>query len=196
MPREIKSLREVHLDVFTSLKRAFIRRGFIPRRPKKIIHGIADEPTILVVDTPIDTVLETGQAKLIDMTQKAQDILFQADSVFPFILFPDTVTLDREKLTIANRLFFRVAKITSVPIADILSVEADVGPFFGSVHLTSRYFFTNVRSIKFLSRHNAVKLQRLLQGYIIAYQRKVDCTNISTKDLITLLNDLGQGSSD
>lgn len=196
MPRKIKSFREVHLDIFESLKRAYVRRGFIPKKPRTTEDEGLSEPATLVIDVPIDTVLETGQAKLIDMTQKAQDILFQADSIFPFILFPDTVTLDREKLTIANRLFFRVAKITSVPIADILSVEADVGPFFGSVHLTSRYFFTNVRSIKFLSRHNAVKLQRLLQGYIIAYQRKVDCTNIGTKDLIILLNDLGQGSSD
>lgn len=196
MPRKIKSLREVSVDVFEALKRAYVRRGFIPNKPKEVEDEVLSEPTTLVLDVPIDTIPETGQAKLIDLTQKAQDILFQADSVFPFILFPDTVTLDREKLTIANRLFFRVAKIISVPIPDILSVEADVGPFFGSVHLTSRYFFTNVRSIKFLSRSNAVKLQRLLQGYIIANQRKVDCTSIGTKDLITLLNDLGQGSTD
>lgn len=196
MPRKIKSFREVHLDIFESLKRAYVRRGFIPKKSKITEDEVLSEPATLVIDVPIDTIPETGQAKLIDLTQKAQDVLFQADSVFPFILFPDTVTLDREKLTIANRLFFRVAKITSVPIADILSVEADVGPFFGSVHLKSRYFFTNARSIKFLSRANAVKLQRLLQGYIIAYQRKVDCTNIGTKDLIVLLNDLGQGSTD
>lgn len=198
MPRKIKSLREVSVDVFEALKRAYIRRGFIPRKPKKLSSHKPDEKTIPNTETPTDinTISETGPAKLIDLTQKAQDVLFQADSVFPFILFPDTVTLDREKLTIAERLFFRMAKITSVPIADILSVEADVGPFFGSVHLKSRYFFTNARSIKFLSRGNAVKLQRLLQGYIIASQRKVDCTGIGTKDLITLLNDLGQGSTD
>ncbi|MDO8591417.1 MAG: hypothetical protein Q7R60_00630 [bacterium] len=201
MPRKIRSLRPVRLDPFAALKRAFIRRGFIPKKPSELTSPEAAQPAVPSTDTsvdtiPDDTVPETGPAKLIDLTQKAQDVLFQADSVFPFILFPDTVTLDREKLTIAERLFFRMAKITSVPIADILSVEADVGPFFGSVHLKSRYFFTNARSIKFLSRGNAVKLQRLLQGYIIASQRKVDCTTIATKDLKVLLNDLGQGSTD
>lgn len=203
MPRNIRSLRAVRLDVFAALKRAFVRRGFIPRKPRKLIDPELDnsaapstDTSIDTIDTiPDDTIPETGSAKLIDLTQKAQEILFQADTVFPFMLFPDTVTLDREKLTIANRLFFRVAKITSVAIADVLSVEADVGPFFGSVHMTSRYFFTNAKSVKFLSRGNAVKLQRLLQGYIIAHEREVDCTSIATKDLVVLLNDLGQGST-
>lgn len=201
MPRKIRSLRTVRLDPFAALKRAFVRRGFIPKKPSEIVNQGSDNQAIpstdISVDTiPDDTITETGPAKLIDLTQKAQEVLFTANSVFPFILFPDTITLDREKLTIANRLFFRMAKITSVAIADILSVEADVGPFFGSVNMTSRYFFTNARSVKFLSRGNAVKLQRLLQGYIIAHERKVDCTSLATKDLVVLLNDLGQGSSD
>ncbi len=200
MPRKIRSLRTVRLDPFAALKRAYIRRGFIPRKPSnpaspEVAQPAAPSPDSSVDTTPDDTIPETGPAKLIDLTQKAQEVLFQADTVFPFMLFPDTVTLDREKLTIANRLFFRVAKITSVPIADVLSVEADVGPFFGSVHMTSRYFFTNAKSVKFLSRGNAVKLQRLLQGYIIAHEREVDCTSIDTKDLVVLLNDLGQGST-
>lgn len=196
MPRKIRSVRGVRLDPFAALKRAYVRRGFIPRKPRKLNDPEPDEQAAAVTDSSSDSIPETGPAKLVDLTQKAQEVLFQADSVFPFVLFPDTVTLDREKLTIANRLFFRMAKITSVAIADILSVEADVGPFFGSVNMTSRYFFTNARSVKFLSRGDAVKLQRLLQGYIIAHERKVDCTNLATKDLVVLLNDLGQGSSD
>ncbi len=196
MPRKIRSLRAVRLDPFAALKRAYIRRGFIPRKPRKLNNPKSDEHASPNTDNHSDSKPETGPAKLIDLTQKAQEVLFQANTVFPFILFPDTITLDREKLTIANRLFFRMAKITSVPIADILSVEADVGPFFGSVHMTSRYFFTNARSVKFLTRGDAVKLQRLLQGYIIAHERKVDCTSINTEHLRILLNDLGQGSTD
>lgn len=196
MPRKIRNLGEVRLDIFQAIKRGYIRRGFIPKKPRKPSDPILAEPANAKEDVPSDTEPETGPAKLIDLTQKAQDVLFEADTVFPITLFPDTVTLDREKLTIAKRLFFRMAKITSVPIADVLSVEADVGPFFGSVHMTSRYFFTNARSVNFLKRSDAVKLQRLLQGYIIAHERKVDCTSINTKHLVTLLNDLGQGSSD
>lgn len=128
-------------------------------------------------------------------TMGAHDILFKTNTVFPFSLFPDTVVLDREKLTIANRIFFGVAKITSVAIQDILNVEADVGPFFGSVHLTSRYFYTNPRSINFLWRSDAIRIQRLLQGYIIARERNIDCSNIDKKQLKILLEDLGESDT-
>ncbi|MEK7561834.1 MAG: hypothetical protein AAB541_03140 [Patescibacteria group bacterium] len=199
MPRKIRSLRTVRLDPFAALKRAFVRRGFIPRKPREPVNPKpveAAEPTIPNTDVDHDSQPETGPAKLIDLTQKGQERLFKADTVFPFQLFPDTVILDREKLSVAARSFYRVAKITVVPIADMLNVAADVGPFFGSVHITSRYFSTKPLSVRFLWRGDAVRLQRLLQGYIIAHERKVDCTTIDTEHLVILLTDLGQGSSD
>ena len=140
--------------------------------------------------------LSEGTEKLLGITLKAHDVLFRANTVFPFTLFPDTVTVDREKLTIANRSFFATAKIISVPIRDILSVEADLGPFFGSVHMTSRYFFTNPHSIGFLKRSDAIKLQRMLQGYIIAHEQQIDCSELDATNLEALLEDLGKGDTD
>jgi len=121
----------------------------------------------------------------------------EVSTIFPFTLFPDTITIDREKLTIANRFFFKVASINSIPISDIQSVEANVGPFFGSIGLV-RATLTTLRSsfaVRFLWRDDAIKIQRLLQGYIIAHQKEVDCSAIEKEQLITLLNDLGQGVS-
>ena len=74
-----------------------------------------------------------------------------------------------------------------------MNVEADVGPFFGSVHMSSRYFATTPCSLYYLKRGDALRLQRLLQGYIICEEKKIDCTNIDKDKLIVLLNDLGQG---
>lgn len=188
MARKLRSLEEAPVDIFEAIKRAFIRGGLIPKKHRQ--KQTTPKPSEKIESAD-------GPEKLVDLTVKAHDTLFKADTVFPFTLFPDTITLDREKLTIANRIFFRVAKIVSVPIADLLNVEADVGPFFGSIHVTSRYFAaTTPRSVRFLSRANAVKLQRLLQGYIIAHERKIDCTEIDRDQLIILLNDLGQGASD
>lgn len=140
--------------------------------------------------------MDEGTEKLYDVAIKSHDILFSANSVFPFTLFPDTITIDREKVTIVHRLFFRVAKIVSVRIHDLLNVEADVGPFFGSIHLTSRYFLNNPESIHFLWRGEAARVQRLLQGYIIAQQEKIDCSKIEKNELCLLLDDLGRGASD
>ena len=134
--------------------------------------------------------------KLIDLTEKAHDVLFEADTVFPFTPFPSTITLDREKLSVANRTFFRVAKIITVPVTSLISAEADVGPFFGSVKMTSKYFINTEHSVHFLWRNDASEIHRLLQGFIIAQEKGLDVTDIEVHDLKVLLHDLGQGVSD
>lgn len=179
------SSREVSINVTEALRQELRRRRPAIRKPA-IFSG----------QDHFVAIRAKGTEKLLTATIGAHDILFKADTVFPFSLFPDTVVIDREKLTIANRLFFRVAKIISVPIQDILSVEADIGPFFGSVHMTSRYFFTNPHSINFMWRKDAIKMQRLLQGYIIARERNIDCANVDKDQLGVLLLDLGEGNTD
>lgn len=134
--------------------------------------------------------------KLIDLTEKAHDVLYEAETVFPFTLFPDTITLDREKLSVAKRSFFRVAKIITVPITSLISAEADVGPFFGTVRMTSKYFVDNTHEVTHLWRNDATKIHRLLQGFIIAQEKGLDVTEVETDDLKILLEDLGQGVSD
>jgi hypothetical protein len=165
------------LDVFEAIKRAFIRDGFIRqknihRRPK----------------------LQNNKHELVNVTESAHDILFKANTIFPFTLFPDTVELDREKLTFTSRIFFGVAKINSIPVRDILSVEVDIGPFFGSVHTSSRFFVTTPFSVGYLWRSDALQLQRLLQGYVIAEEQKIDCSDIPKAKLIKILLDLGTAS--
>jgi hypothetical protein len=138
----------------------------------------------------------TGPENLEELTAKSQDILYEATTAWPFTLFPDTITLDREKLTIANRFFWRVANITSVPVGEIMSAEVIVGPFFGSLHLTFRFFANNERTLNFLWRKDAVEIQRLIHGYIIAHRREIDVTSVKKDELIALLTELGQGASD
>jgi hypothetical protein len=165
------------LDVFEAIKRALIRRGIFRQKNP----------------TNTSTQDQKREQKLETVTQKSHDILFKADTVFPFTLFPDTVTLDREKVSFATRYFFGVAQVTSVPVRDILNVEVDTGPFFGSVRTSSRFFITNPKSIKWLWRKDAETLQRLLQGYIIAHEQNINCDNIKKDKLIALLRDLGTG---
>lgn len=208
--KKIRSFDEIRLDVVEALKRAYIKRGFIPRAPKprqeqneevkdsKPKESQSEEEskkTTKGEDVSLTTEQEPQEVheKLIDITEKAQDVLFKSDTVFPFTLFPDTITLDREKLTVATRYFFRVAKIVSVPVNSISSAEVDVGPFFGSLHMASKFFVQNKYTVNFLSRENAIELHSLLQGFMIANEKNIDVTDIDKRDLLILLKDLGQG---
>jgi len=206
MVRKTRSLDDAHLNVFEAIKRAFIHRGFIPtRRRLKISKELSSktQKSVTGATTPNPEGAEKiepaeDSEKLVDLTVNAHEVLLEVSTVFPFTLFLDTVTIDREKVTIAHRVFFQVASINSTPINDIQSVEANVGPFFGSVGLV-RATLSPVRSsffVKFLWRDDAVKIQRLLQGFVLAHQKGVDCSAIEKDQLIVLLNDLGQGVSD
>lgn len=221
MVKKITTMDEVPVDMVEAVKRGFIHRGFLPRKyrrnsqledhesqkpeakpkPKKPdssdsqLEEIDSQPGSQEASKdPEEPEPAETHEKLIDLAEKSHDKLFEADTVFPFTLFPDTVTLDREKLTIANRSFFRVAKIIAVPITSLVSAEADVGPFFGSIHMTSKYFLDNTHHLNFLWRKDAEQLQRLLQGYIIAHERGIDVTEINMDDVRVLLEDLGHSA--
>ena len=147
-------------------------------------------------DSPKATVQRIGgrnARKISEAIGHSQDILFIASTVFPFTLFPDTVAVDREKVTVVNRMFFRVAEIVSIRIHDVLNITADVGPFFGAVRIQTRFFESDIHYIKFLRRDDALRLKRLLQGYVIAAQKEIDCDAFTAEELTKLLDEMGQG---
>jgi hypothetical protein len=138
---------------------------------------------------------DTDSEKLINIAEGAHHNLITASTIFPFMIFPDTICIDRQKLTIVHRSFFRTSSTISVQIDDVQIAKVDVGPFFGTVHLASKYFVDNIQSINYLKRIDAIRIQRLLQGYMIAHHRKIDCSSIDNDQLVVLLNDLGRGST-
>lgn len=123
----------------------------------------------------------------------SHQVLASATTVFPMTLFPDTVTVDREKVTITHRSFFRVADLMSTRIEDILNVTANVGPLFGSLKIVSRVFNTDrPYIIRYLWRDDALRLKRITQGYVIALQKEIDVSPLSTEELTKMLDQLGK----
>lgn len=125
----------------------------------------------------------------------ANEVLAQARTVFPFTLFPDTITIDRGKLTISHHFFFRTAEVTSIRIEDVLNAVANVGPFFGSLKIATRYFGTDkVYNVNYLRRADTIKIKRILHGYIIALRKGIDCSALPTTELSHVLQELGADS--
>jgi hypothetical protein len=137
------------------------------------------------------------KAELHDVVSTAHQPLFKTTTVFPFTLFPDTVTIDRSKLTITHREFFGVADVISIKIEDILNVIPHVGPFFGSIDVHTRYFDPHKPyRVTYLWRGDALKIERIMQGYSIAMAKDIDCSALGNKELATMLDKLGRGASD
>lgn len=138
-----------------------------------------------------------AESKLRQAVGGSREVLVSATTVFPFTLFPDTITIDRTKMTIAHRTFFQVAEVSSFNVDDILNVAANVGPFFGSLSITTRFFEGENKpcEVKYLWREDALRIKRILQGYVIAVQKRIDCSHFSRDELVRMLNQLG-GSED
>lgn len=124
----------------------------------------------------------------------SQDVLARATTVFPFNLFPDTVTLDREKITITRRIFFKAGETISIRVEDILNITMDHGPFFATLKIVSRFFEANkqAHAIKYLHKSEAARIKHITQGYMIALQKNIDCSTLSSDQLRQALEQLGQ----
>jgi hypothetical protein len=134
---------------------------------------------------------EESKQELRNAIRGSNQVLATATSVLA--LFPDTLTIDRAKLTVTKRNFFSAAEVMSMRIEDVLNVTASMGPLFGTVKIVSRVLNTEKPYVigRFW-RRDAERLKRVTQGYVIALQRNIDCSSLGTTELANMLIKLGQ----
>ncbi|HSX08293.1 MAG TPA: hypothetical protein VLG11_05355 [Candidatus Saccharimonadales bacterium] len=140
---------------------------------------------------------QAAKKKISKVVSLAQEKIFSATTVFPFTLFPSTITINRTKISITNRVFFMVANVVSVNIEDILNVTSHVGPFFGSLEIHTKFFDPGKPySVQYLWREDALKIDRIMHGYGIALEKNIDTDALSCEELASMLNTLGQEATE
>lgn len=124
--------------------------------------------------------------------QQSHQVLAIVRTVFPLTLFPDSIVVDRTKVTIIHRTFFWSAETISFQIEDILNVSASVGPFFGSLTIASRVMSTEDHfRVDHLWRRDAIALKHIIQGYVIAKHSGMDTARLPQNELVAALSELG-----
>jgi len=141
-------------------------------------------------EEPRTMTAQESRRELHQAIKGSNQILAQAKTVLT--IFPDTMTVDRAKVTITKRNFYRMADVMSMRIEDVLNATCTVGPVFGTVTLVSRVMNdSQTYTIGRFWRSDAKRLKRILQGYVIALQRKIDCSKLETRELSIMLERLG-----
>ena len=130
------------------------------------------------------------------IVEKSHQLLAGAKTVIlPINLFPDSVTVDRTKVTITKRTFFWSSNVISIRIEDVLNVSCSTGPLFGSLIVSSRVMNpTDHYEIDYFWRRDAIYLKQIIQGYVIAQHNNIDTSHLSKDELIKTLLELGQDS--
>jgi hypothetical protein len=136
---------------------------------------------------------QEARQELAEAIHGSHQVLASATTAFK--IFADTLIIDRAKLTVTKRQFWKTAEVTSIRIEDVLNVTATVGPILGSVTFTSRVFNNEKPyTVTGFWRDDALRMKRIAQGYVIALQRGIDCSALPTKELATMLDKLGVDS--
>ncbi len=120
----------------------------------------------------------------------SNEVLVSADTI---ALHKSTLTLNRAKLFAEKRSALGTVNDISVRIEDVLNVRVTLGPISGTIQIATKFNTPGTPySIGPFHRRDALRLKRIIQGYIIALQRKIDVSAIPTEELIVRLYDIGE----
>ncbi len=127
------------------------------------------------------------------MAAQSREVLAGARTVpLPYNIFPDTVTVDRMKVTINLWEGLWSHRIVTLRIEDILNVAAQTGVLFGSLTISTRVMnSTDHFVIVGFWNKDVRRLKQIIQGYMIALHQGIDVSNLSTERLVRKLNELG-----
>jgi hypothetical protein len=129
--------------------------------------------------------------KLKEVVVDSSEVLATARTTMT--LFPDTLTLDKSKVTVTKRTFVSTSEVISMRIEDILSASVSLGPLFGSVKVLSRVMTPDKpTSIGLFWRKDAIRMKRLIQGYVMARQKEIDCSHLTKDELVETLDMMGE----
>jgi hypothetical protein len=111
-------------------------------------------------------------------------------------LHKNTLTLNRAKLFALKRSALGTVDDMSVRIEDVLNVHATLGPISGTIDIMTKFTKPGEPyTIGPFRRKDTLLLKRIIQGYVIALQRKIDLNMVPTKELIAALYDIGEDDS-
>jgi hypothetical protein len=69
-------------------------------------------------------------AALKKVVKRSHEVLASVRTVFPLTLFPDSIVVDRTKISLIKRDFFWTSNTISFQIEDVLNVSCGTGPLF------------------------------------------------------------------
>lgn len=162
-------------------------------RKKVASNAIEKERKKATSDVAIKNIQARKTEEKITQIAKNVTILFSTKTVFPFDLFPDKITVYTTKIDIVQREFFFSSDSISIPVKNILSIELQTAPFFGTVKiLTEMVSLPNI-TIRFIKKSDAVRMKKIIDALLLAIKEDIDPLEIDPKKF---LSQLGLGYND
>jgi hypothetical protein len=133
--------------------------------------------------------------KMDNILTKSGRVLIRVSSIFPFTLFPDTITVDETKVNIVSRIFFYSQNVTSVLIHDIRQIVVSSNPFFSTIYIHTIPMdpdYPKPDPVKYLHNNEAVKTRRIIQGLKACIEEGIDISKFQTEELVPKVEEIGK----
>lgn len=135
---------------------------------------------------------EEQQADLDRIAIDSQEELARFRGVFPFDLFPDEIIINKTNITVIRHYFFFVSQKLICHFDDLVNSHVNVGPFFSSISIISKYFTDGQEDVKWLSRQDGEKVHAVLQGLLLSRKEGVDLKRLPKEEIIDKLIAIGK----
>ncbi len=134
------------------------------------------------------------QTTLQQLVSQSQKVLLTIKSIYPLDWFPDTLTIDENKVNIIRKELFGMENIHSILIEDITNVTVGKGFFTATLEIvdSTNFRFPETYKVKHLEVKKALLARRLIQGLIAAKRQGVDMSELTPEDIVDQLEDLGR----
>jgi hypothetical protein len=129
--------------------------------------------------------------KLGNLVRVDSPVLFSSQSVFPFMIFPQRIILEKTQITIVEKIFFGSQQIHSIPIAEVGSIEVSTNMFFGNIKIFYKIINQPVWEVKGLKKSDALRARRIIEGLLISKSQNIDISSIPTTELSSWLEKIG-----
>jgi hypothetical protein len=205
-PQELRAVGRyaIRWDYITEWYNSHASRGAvrsIQRNHKKereqFVKDKADKPSVVnytkhaIEDIDKPAIQNIEATKLRNVVKEGDDVLMKVQTVFPLTMLPTSITIDRHKLTIIERRFLKTEQMISVPLENIKNIQANLTFFSGSLTITSDNFINNTQTVSNLSRQEAIKVQKMIQGAMVAISEDIDLSKIEINELKERLEQIG-----
>ncbi len=119
-------------------------------------------------------------------------VLYRAESLFPFDIFPTQVLIYPTRVEIVDVIFFGSQEVKSIMIQDIFTIDVITSLWLSSIRITSRQPTRPVIVVTKLKNKDALRIKNIVQGLVIAQRNGLDLLHLNPAQIVQEAFELGQ----
>lgn len=146
------------------------------------------------ISTQGKTTRKKVERRINQLANRSDQVLLKTKTVFPFDFFPDTLTINGNKIDIVTSVFFFSNSTTSIPLRDIANVEIETSPFFARIKIVNIRYPMEPIVMSYLPKNDAVRAKHIIDGLLVSMSQGADVAAINPKQMQRQIEKVGNSA--